>query len=117
VDAIREWIEGFLRGRYGYEGYRALWVLAVLVLIGPILVAVWQLAGPLLCVGTLALVLLLLGIERTGKLATAILVVVVLVALAVVLAGLDQPLHLYPWDVVPRLVGWWRALCTELRSR
>jgi hypothetical protein len=81
VDIIREWIEGFLRGRYGYEGYRALWVLAVLVLIGPILVAV------------------------------------VLVALAVVLAGLDQPLHQYPWDVVPRRVAWWRALCTELRSR
>jgi len=28
VGPIRGWIEGFLRGRYGYEGYRALWVLA-----------------------------------------------------------------------------------------
>jgi hypothetical protein len=57
VETIREWIEGFLRGRYGYEGNQVYWALAVPVLIATILVAVWQVAGPLLCVGALALVL------------------------------------------------------------
>jgi hypothetical protein len=28
VEPIRVWIEGFLQGRYGYEGYRAFRVLA-----------------------------------------------------------------------------------------
>jgi hypothetical protein len=50
VDYIRSWIEGFLRGRYGYEGHRALWVLAVPVLIGAILLAGWLLIGPLLTI-------------------------------------------------------------------
>ena len=44
---IHVWIEGFLRGRYGYEGHRALRVLAVPVLLGAILVAGWLLLGPL----------------------------------------------------------------------
>jgi hypothetical protein len=43
-------IEGFLRGRYGYEGQRALRVLAVPVLIGAILVVGWLLVGPLLTI-------------------------------------------------------------------
>ena len=44
---IRVWIEGFLRGRYGYEGQRAVRVLAVPVLIGAILVVmVWLSLGP-----------------------------------------------------------------------
>jgi hypothetical protein len=50
VEPIRRWIEGFLRGRYGYEGYRAFRVLAVPVLIGAILVAGWLLLGPLLTI-------------------------------------------------------------------
>jgi hypothetical protein len=50
VEPIRVWIEGFLRGRYGYEGYRAFRVLAVPVLIGAILVAGWLLVGPLLVI-------------------------------------------------------------------
>jgi hypothetical protein len=61
VQVIREWIEGFLRGRYGYEGDQVYWALAGLVLIGAILIAVLYLYGPLLCVGTLAFLLLLLG--------------------------------------------------------
>jgi hypothetical protein len=47
---IRVLIEGFLRGRYGYEGNRALWVLGVPVLIVAILVAGWLLLGPLLTI-------------------------------------------------------------------
>ena len=47
VGLIRGWIEGFLRGRYGYEGYRALWVLAVPVLIGATLLVAWSLFGSL----------------------------------------------------------------------
>ena len=48
---IRVWIEGFLRGRYGwYEGYRALWVLAVPVLIGAVLLVGWSLFSSLLTI-------------------------------------------------------------------
>jgi hypothetical protein len=50
VEPIRRGIEGFLRGRYGYEGHRALWVLAVPVLIWAILLAGWLLIGPLLTI-------------------------------------------------------------------
>jgi hypothetical protein len=50
VEPIRRAIEGFLRGRYGYEGYRAFWVLATPVLIGAILVVGWLLVGPLLTI-------------------------------------------------------------------
>jgi hypothetical protein len=50
VEPYREIIEGFLRGRYGYEGHRALRVLAVPVLIGAVLVAGWLLVGPLLTI-------------------------------------------------------------------
>jgi hypothetical protein len=50
VEPIRRGIEGFLRGRYGYEGYRAFRVLAVPVLIGAILLAGWLLIGPLLTI-------------------------------------------------------------------
>jgi hypothetical protein len=50
VEPIRRGIEHFLRGRYGYEGYRAFRVLAVPVLIGAILVAGWLLIGPLLVI-------------------------------------------------------------------
>ena len=50
MQVIRVWIEGFLRGRYGYEGYRAFRVLAVPVLIGAILVVGWILVGPLLTI-------------------------------------------------------------------
>jgi hypothetical protein len=50
VDLIREWIEGFLRGRYGFEGDQAFRVLAVPVLIGAILLAGWLLVGPLLTI-------------------------------------------------------------------
>jgi len=44
------WIEGFLRGRYGYEGNRVFRVLAVPVLIGAILVVGWSLFGSLLTI-------------------------------------------------------------------
>jgi hypothetical protein len=44
VEPIREWTEGFLRGRYGLR----LRPLAVPVLIGAILVVGWVLVGPLL---------------------------------------------------------------------
>ena len=47
MGTIRVWIEGFLRGRYGYEGNRAFRVLAAPVLIGAILVAGWLLFGSL----------------------------------------------------------------------
>ena len=47
--------------------------------------------------------------------AAAILAAVVLVALAVVLAGWGEPTYQGSWDVEPRLLGWWRALCTHLR--
>jgi hypothetical protein len=50
VEPIRRGIEGFLRGRYGYEGYRAFRMLAVPVLIGAILVSGWLLLGPLLTI-------------------------------------------------------------------
>jgi hypothetical protein len=47
VQVIRAWLEGFLRGRYGYEGDRAYRALAVPVLIGAILVAGWLLIASL----------------------------------------------------------------------
>jgi hypothetical protein len=50
VEPIRMWIEGFLRGRYGYEGNRVLRVLAAPMLIGAILVVGWLLVGPLLTI-------------------------------------------------------------------
>jgi hypothetical protein len=50
VGHIRVWIEGFLRGRYGYEGYRLFRLLAATVLIGAILLAGWLLIGPLLTI-------------------------------------------------------------------
>jgi hypothetical protein len=50
VETIRAWVEGFLRGRYGYEGPQAFKVLAVPVLIGAVLVAGWLLLGPLLTI-------------------------------------------------------------------
>jgi hypothetical protein len=50
VQGIRVWIEGYLRGRYGYEGPRAFWVLAVPVLIGAIVLAGWILIGSLLTI-------------------------------------------------------------------
>jgi hypothetical protein len=50
VEPIRRGIEHFLRGRYGYEGYRAFRVLAAPVLIGAILVVGWLLIGPLLTI-------------------------------------------------------------------
>jgi hypothetical protein len=46
VESIREWLEGFLRGRYGLR----LRPLAVPVLIGAVLVAGWVLLGPLLTI-------------------------------------------------------------------
>ena len=50
MEPIRRWIEGFLRGRYGYEGHRAFRVLAVAVLIGATQVVGWLLIGPLLTI-------------------------------------------------------------------
>ncbi len=50
MERVRQMIEGFLRGRYGYEGHRAFRVLAVPVLIGAVLVAGWLLVGPLLTI-------------------------------------------------------------------
>ena len=50
MQVIRVWIEGFLRGRYGYEGNRVFRVLAAPVLIGAILVVGWLLVGPLLTI-------------------------------------------------------------------
>ena len=50
MEPIRVWIEGFLRGRYGYEGNRVFRVLAAPVLIGAILVVGWLLVGPLLTI-------------------------------------------------------------------
>jgi hypothetical protein len=47
VEYIRVWIEGFLRGRYGYEGDRGLWVVVTPALVGAILVAGWLLLSPL----------------------------------------------------------------------
>ena len=47
MQVIRVWIEGFLRGRYGYEGNRLWRVLVVPVLIGAILVAGWLLVASL----------------------------------------------------------------------
>jgi 1,4-dihydroxy-2-naphthoate octaprenyltransferase len=67
VQVIRVWIEGFLRGRYGYEGDQVYWALAVLVLVGAILAPVLLLAGPLLWIAALVLVLLLLRIEQPVK--------------------------------------------------
>jgi hypothetical protein len=46
VESIREWVEGFLRGRYGLR----LRPLAVPVLIAAILVVGWVLLGPLLTI-------------------------------------------------------------------
>ena len=50
MEPIRRAIEGFLRGRYGYEGNRVFRVLAAPVLIGAILVVGWLLVGPLLTI-------------------------------------------------------------------
>jgi hypothetical protein len=50
VGPIRVWIEGFLRGRYGYEGHRVLRALAVPVLIGAIVLVAWSLFGSLLTI-------------------------------------------------------------------
>jgi hypothetical protein len=54
VEPIRRGIEGFLRGRYGYEGQQAFWVLLVPVLIGAILLVGWSLFGPLLTIPRLS---------------------------------------------------------------
>lgn len=59
-----KWIESFLRGRNGYEGDQVYRVLVGLALIGALLVTVWRVAGPLLCIGSLALVLLVLRVRR-----------------------------------------------------
>jgi hypothetical protein len=50
VGPIRILIESFLRGRIGYEGPRAFWVLAVSVLFGAILVVGWLVVGPWLII-------------------------------------------------------------------
>ena len=50
MQPIRRVIEGFLQGRYGYEGYRVFRVLAVPVLIGAIVVVGWLLVAPLLTI-------------------------------------------------------------------
>lgn len=50
MEPIRVLVEGFLRGRYGYEGHRAFRVLALAVLIGAIGVVGWLLLGPLLTI-------------------------------------------------------------------
>ena len=50
MQPIRRSIEGFLRGRYGYEGNRVFRVLAVPVLIGAIVVVGWLLVAPLLTI-------------------------------------------------------------------
>ncbi len=50
MERVREIIEGFLRGRYGYEGHRAFGVLAVPAVIGAILVVGWLLVSPLLTI-------------------------------------------------------------------
>ena len=50
MEPIRRGIEGFLQGRYGYEGNRVFRVLAAPVLIGAILVVGWLLVGPLLTI-------------------------------------------------------------------
>ena len=50
METMRGWIEGFLRGRYGYEGHRVLRTLAVPVLIGAILLVGWLLFGSLLTI-------------------------------------------------------------------
>jgi hypothetical protein len=47
VQVIRVWIEGFLRGRYGYEGNHLWRALAVPLLIGAILIAGWLLIASL----------------------------------------------------------------------
>jgi hypothetical protein len=46
VERVREWVEGFLRGRHGLR----LRPLAVPVLVGTILVVGWVLLGPLLTI-------------------------------------------------------------------
>ena len=51
---IRVWIEGFLRGRYGYEGDRSWRALAVSVLIGAILITGWLLIASLKASGLFA---------------------------------------------------------------
>ena len=50
MEPIRRGLEGFLRGRYGYEGQQAFWVLLVPVLLGAILLVGWSLFGPLLTI-------------------------------------------------------------------
>jgi hypothetical protein len=50
VEPIRRGIEGFLRGRYGYEWNRVFRVLAAPVLIGAIVVVGWLLVVPLLTI-------------------------------------------------------------------
>lgn len=64
MQTIRALIEGFLRGRYGYEGNQADGALVGLLLIGALAVAVLRSTGPLLGVGTLVLGLLALRVPR-----------------------------------------------------
>jgi hypothetical protein len=95
VVPIRVWIEGFLRGRHGYEGDQAYRALAGLALIGAILVAVLQVAGPLLCGAALALVLLALRVRRGLRLlATPVLIGAILLVAAWLLPD---------WLTIPRV--------------
>jgi hypothetical protein len=86
VQTIRALIEGFLRGRYGYEGNQAYWALAGLLLVGALAVAVLRSTGPVLGVATLGVGLLVL---RMPRLALPLLIGAVLL-LAWVLFGPGQ---------------------------
>jgi hypothetical protein len=94
VGPIRVWIEGFLRGRYGYEGHRALWVLAVPVLIGSILLAGWLLIGPLT----------IPRISSTGPVVRNGVATVMVCGEKRGFKGLDAAMDHVP---EPRTGGWW----------
>jgi hypothetical protein len=86
VQTIRALIEGFLRGRYGYEGNQAYGALVGLLLIGALAVAVLRSTGPLLGVGTLVLGLLALRAPRLA----GILLIGSILLIAWVLFGPQQ---------------------------
>jgi hypothetical protein len=96
VDLIRLWIETFLRGRIGYEGPRAFWVLAASVLIGALLVAVLLFTGPLLCVAALALLLALWALRGLPSATAAVLIGAIVIAGWLLIATLRGSLLIPP---------------------
>ncbi len=91
METIREWVEGFLRGRYGLR----LAPLAVPALVGGVLVAGWILVGPLLTIPRFT---------TEGPVVRNGVAVIVACGKKQGMAGMDATMDHVP---EPRTGGWW----------